>query len=62
LPQIAARAQHHLRVVKFDQNGVTVTQVAPLDKAARVQELAIMLSGNPPTEGAIQNAKELLGS
>lgn len=62
LPQIAARAAHHLCVSKHDEQGVTQTKVVALDRESRVQELATMLSGNPPSHGAIQNAKELLGN
>lgn len=45
LPQIAACADHHIRVAKQTRAGRTVTEVIPLDAEARVAELARMLGG-----------------
>ncbi len=57
LPQIAARAQTHYRVVKEAQ-GVRVERVQDEE---RVRELARMLSGSY-SEAALKHARELLGS
>ena len=59
-PQIAAKANHHFLVYKFVENETTVSSVKLLDKKERVNEIAVMLSGNPPTKSALNNAKELL--
>lgn len=60
LAQIAARAAHHYKVEKFEQNGRTVTRVARLNKDERVKELARMLSGTESST-AVAHARELLG-
>jgi len=39
----------------------TNTHIKVLDKEAKVIEIAKMLSGNPPSDSAIMNAKELIG-
>ena len=43
LAQVAARADHHFKVEKSDQNGRTVSRIVPLDDP--VPELARMLGG-----------------
>ncbi len=60
LPQIAARGQAHYRVYKQTDAHRTTTHVAPLQTNERIQELAKMLSGDPPGSAALANAKELL--
>ncbi|KGQ21037.1 DNA repair protein RecN [Thermus filiformis] len=57
LPQIAARAQAHFRVVKDPATGVRVERV---EGEERVRELARMLSGSY-TEAALRHARSLLG-
>ncbi len=44
LPQVAAFAGSHLRVLKDSDGGVTASSVQQLDDEARVTELARMLS------------------
>ena len=60
LPQVAAAADAHLEVRKVEQDDVTVTTVVTLDAAARVVEIARMLSGSPDSETARRHAAELL--
>ena len=60
-PQIAAKAMSHYWVYKNDTESRTVTAMRQLDQGERVYEIAKMLSGNPPTEAAKANAKELIG-
>lgn len=60
-PQIAAKAQTHYWVYKFDNEYRTVTAIRELSLEDRVLEIAKMLSGNPPTEAAKANARELIG-
>jgi DNA repair protein RecN (Recombination protein N) len=59
-PQIAARAGHHLQVTKSDVDGRSIAIVKSLKKAERITEIAKMLSSDPPTKAAIQNAKTLI--
>ncbi len=59
-PQIASAADLHLRIAKTVTAGKTRTGMETLDSSARITELAKMLSGDPPSEGAIRNAGELL--
>jgi DNA repair protein RecN (Recombination protein N) len=60
-PQIAAKANIHYFVRKKVNGNRTTTFVSELNEQERVLEIAKMLSGNPPSEIAKQNAKELLG-
>jgi DNA repair protein RecN (Recombination protein N) len=60
-PQIAAKANIHYFVRKKVTGNKTTTFVSQLDKEERILEIAKMLSGNPPSEVAKQNARELLG-
>lgn len=62
LPPIAARADHHLRIVKGVRGGRTRAAVNALAGADRVEEIARMLAGDPPTETARRHARELLAN
>lgn len=59
-PQIAAHAQVHLHVAKKEVNDRDVSDITTLKKDARVDEIAKMLSGDPPSATARKNAKELI--
>jgi DNA repair protein RecN (Recombination protein N) len=59
-PQIAAKADFHFFVYKNTEKNKTYTNITLLDKEGQILELAKMLSGDPPTEGAIKNATELI--
>ena len=59
LPQIAARAHHHLRVEKRQQDGLPSTGVTVLEGEARVQEVARML-GDAADPIAIEHAREMI--
>lgn len=59
-PQIAARADRHFFVHKNDSGAQTTTEIRTLEAEERRRELAVMLSGDPPTDAAIRNAEELL--
>ena len=60
LPQIAARAHHHILVSKGARGGVTTADVVVLDGEPRVTELARMLGGDPESEVSRAHARELL--
>ena len=62
LPQIAARAHHHILVSKGARGGVTTADVVVLDGGARVAEIARMLGGDPESEVSRAHARELLDS
>ncbi len=59
-PQVAARADSHLRVEKAEHDGQTLTTVTPLDESARREEIARMLSGARITDEARAAADSLL--
>lgn len=59
-PQIAARANNHYLVYKYVEGETTISAVKLLEKKERINELAVMLSGNPPSKSALSNAKELI--
>jgi len=52
LPQIAAHADAHFRIVKHEREGRTVTTVERLDREGRIVELAAMLGGSGPAATA----------
>lgn len=62
LPQIASRADAHLRVSKGERDGVGVTLVEELEGEERVAEIARMLGGDPESDLSRDHARELLGS
>lgn len=62
LPQVAAFADHQIRVSKDSSGEITESSVELLGQDERQHELARMLSGNPDSEVALEHAKELLNS
>ncbi|MEN9384175.1 MAG: hypothetical protein RL323_1318 [Pseudomonadota bacterium] len=60
LPQVAACAHHHLHVAKTTDAGGSFSQVNPIGGAARVQELARMLGGQPGSAVSLAHAQEML--
>lgn len=60
LPQIAARAHHHIVVAKGAKGGVTTADISVLDGPNRVNEIARMLGGDPESKVSRAHAKELL--
>ncbi len=59
-PQVAARADHHWRVSKKNQNGAAITAVEALDTKSRREEIARMLSGAKVTDAARAAAASLI--
>ncbi|HKR09734.1 MAG TPA: DNA repair protein RecN [Gemmatimonadaceae bacterium] len=62
LPQIAARAHHHIVVAKGARGGVTTADITVLEGTSRVNEIARMLGGDPESKVSRAHAKELLES
>lgn len=60
LPQVAAFATNHLRVVKSTEGEITASSVQQLQGDQRAEELARMLSGLSDSESALIHARELL--
>lgn len=60
-PQIASKAHQHFFVYKYDTEERTITKIKVLDKIGRIQEVAKMMSGDPPSEPALQAAAEMVG-
>ncbi len=62
LPQIAARAHHHIRVSKDAAGGVTTAGVTVVEGDLRVTEIARMLGGDPESALSRAHAAELLNT
>lgn len=60
LPQVAACADHHLRVEKAVLKGRTTTSLTLLDHDGRIGELARMMAGEKITDTARGHAADLL--
>jgi DNA repair protein RecN (Recombination protein N) len=60
LPQIAGKADQHLKVFKTVKGESTATYVQAIQGEERINELAEMLSGKTLTKAAIENARELM--
>ncbi len=61
LPQVAAAGNQQWQVSKSAADGKVASQVAVLDRASRVEEIARMLGGVKITETTRKHAAELLG-
>ncbi|MEI7588837.1 MAG: DNA repair protein RecN [Chitinophagia bacterium] len=61
-PQIAAKGNAHLYVYKEQKGNTTHTYLRTLNKTERVEHIAQMIGGDPPSKSALDNAKELLAS
>ena len=59
LPQVAAHADHHFRVVKTGDRSQVSSELAQLSAGARVDELARMLAGTEITTKTRAHAREL---
>lgn len=62
LPQVAACADHHLRVAKAAQADGVVSQVTAITSEHRVSEIARMLGGEKLSETTLAHAREMLGA
>jgi DNA repair protein RecN (Recombination protein N) len=60
LPQVASLGDHHLLVNKSTHAETTLTQVVPLSKEDRVEEIARMLGGLKVTDQSRAHAREML--
>jgi DNA repair protein RecN (Recombination protein N) len=60
LPQVAAFADHHHRVIKREHEGRTLTEMECITGDERVREMARMLGGAQVTDQTLLHAKELI--
>jgi DNA repair protein RecN (Recombination protein N) len=60
LPQIAASGDTHYFVFKEILDARSVTKIKLLSDVEREMEIAKMISGDNPTQGALQSARELM--
>jgi DNA repair protein RecN (Recombination protein N) len=60
LPQIASKGKQHYKVFKETKEDTTITKITQLNKDERLVEIAQILSGENPSQAAIDNARELL--
>ncbi|MBL7943076.1 MAG: DNA repair protein RecN, partial [Flavobacteriales bacterium] len=62
LPQIAGKAQHHLKIYKVTGDSTTSTRLEWLDEKSRIKEVAGMMSGKAVSAAALESARELMGA
>tara|TARA_Y100001970_G_scaffold92871_1_gene117060 strand:- start:13365 stop:15017 length:1653 start_codon:yes stop_codon:yes gene_type:complete len=60
LPQVASKGDNHFKVFKNTNKSNTNTFIKRLNKKERINEIALMLSGNKITDTAKAHAKQLL--
>ncbi|WP_336515863.1 DNA repair protein RecN [Pollutibacter soli] len=59
-PQIAARANAHYYVYKKEKSGQIRTHIRRLGEDERIEAIARMLGGEPPSAVALENAREMV--
>jgi DNA repair protein RecN (Recombination protein N) len=59
-PQIASQADAHFFVYKKDTEERTLAKVRLLNEEERIRAIATMLSQSPPSDSALNNARELI--
>ncbi len=60
LAQVAGFAETHFKITKLEDDGRTETRIDQLDAPGRLDELAAMLDGHPPTAESRENARAML--
>lgn len=60
LAQVAAKGEHHYKVLKREVDGVTQSTILSLSEAEKLQEIAQLLSGASITPAALEQAKALM--
>ncbi|MFT7343610.1 MAG: DNA repair protein RecN (Recombination protein N) [Lentimonas sp.] len=60
LPQVAAKGENHILVLKALEDDITTTKLTELSNEERLTEVARLLSGENINEAALANAKELM--
>ena len=60
-PQVAAFADNHYKVDKYEKEKRTFAKIKLLSRDERVEEIARMMSGSNISEAVIKSAEELIG-
>ncbi len=60
LPQIAAISESHYHVYKGEQEGRAVSKIRQLNEKEHIDEIAMMIGGDQPSDAAYYSAKELI--
>ena len=60
LPQVASSGDYHKHIYKIEENGRTKTEIKDLSKEERIEEVALMLSGDSLSLYALNHARELI--
>ncbi len=58
--QIGCQADHHFRVEKVEKNERTTSSIRELTPEERIDELAILISGEVVTEAARESARQMI--
>lgn len=60
LPQIAVRGSHHILINKYEEGGISKTNLKTLSADQRIDEIARLIGGKNITKNVIESAKEQL--
>ena len=60
LAQISAMSDNHFKIEKREHDGRTFTDIIPLDKMGRAEEIARITGGSSISETTLKNAEEIL--
>ncbi len=60
LPQIAAISESHYFVYKGEEEGRAVSKIRQLNEKEHIDEIAMMIGGDQPSDAAYYSAKELI--
>lgn len=60
LPQIAAKAEHHFKVIKIKESSKYYSTIKKLNKQQRIYEISSMVSGENISKHSLNNAKSLM--
>lgn len=61
LPQVAAKADEHIRVFKQEEEGKTVSKLRVLDSEEHLETIALMISNGVLSKASLLAAQELIG-
>lgn len=59
-PQVAAKSNNHLKIIKSYNSNITNIEVTPLSIDEKIEEIARMISGKEITDKARQAAKQII--
>ncbi|GAB5540038.1 MAG: DNA repair protein RecN [Salibacteraceae bacterium] len=59
LPGVASKGDQHLKIYKTERDGAVTSEFKSLTEEERIKELAMMFSGDSPSEAALETARSL---